>query len=141
MKKRKIKRTKKHSPGMLELMKKIKKRVDNAEEVKKNGGNKYEQLEARLLDEDTGELTMDIVIYGIQVIDNYKDAESFYHGYIKHIEANPNKYPAESKGKPMSYARHDIGTVLCMHFTNQKTYELWEKVIARGAFTKGNDIT
>ncbi|MCG2719054.1 MAG: hypothetical protein L6408_09525, partial [Nanoarchaeota archaeon] len=59
--------------------------------------------------------------------------------YIKNIAENPDKYPKEAKGRPKYYAGYDIKVALNMHFTSSRTHELWDKVIARGVFTKEKD--
>ena len=119
------------SPAMRKTLDTIKRRIDKAEEVRKNGGNMYQQLEARLTDEKTGKLIQDIVITAIIHVDNLKDAKSFYQGYAKNIKNNPKKYPKKVRKKPYQYAATDINLALHMHFTEPKTYRLWEKALPK----------
>jgi len=119
------------SKGMEELLLKIKARVDKAEEVKKAGGNKFQQLEARLTDEDTGKLIQDIVITAIMQVESQKDAKSFYNGYVEDIAKHPKKYPKQARSDPASYAAGDIYLALNLHFTEAKTHKLWNKALPK----------
>ena len=111
-----------------ERLKKIKARIDKAKELEKQGANKFKQLEARLLDEETGKLGEDIVIYAIRTLDTVEDAKSFYEGYIEDITNNPKKYPKEARRNPAAYAEYDTRLAIYLHFTDPKVYKLWRKV-------------
>ncbi|MBT4377071.1 hypothetical protein HOD29_06880 [archaeon] len=112
-------------PGWIILQEKMKKRIAKANEIKKRGGNKFEQLEARLMDEETGKLGEDMVIYALRTIKKKSEAESFLKGYCKHVRKNKPKY----SGKGDAYVKDDIITALYMHFTVKETYDLWKGVV------------
>ncbi len=111
------------------IFEKIKARKELEEEVAAAGGNKYQQLQARLTDQETGKLLEDIVIYAIRTIDDKDEAESFLHGYAEDIAAHPEKYPGQARDDPAGYARYDTGLALNMHFTSSATHELWDGVL------------
>ena len=116
--------------GMKAYLKKVKARIDKAKEIKKAGGNAYEQLEARLTDEDTGKLIQDIVITAIMDLKTAEDAKSFYQGYTKNITENLSKYPKQAKEMgSKAYAKYDIELALNLHFTSPKTHKLWNSVL------------
>lgn len=121
----------KTSEGMEDLLLKIKARIDRAEQVRKAGGNTFQQLEARLTDEDTGKLMQDIVITAIMQLKTLKDAKSFCKGYAKDIAKHPKKYPKQARSNPKSYAAQDIYLALNIHFTESKTHRLWNKVLPK----------
>jgi len=112
-------------------LKKMKARIDKAEQVKKDGGNAYKQIEARLMDVDTGKLIQDPVITAIQYFDTKKDAQSFYKGYAENIANNPKKYPKQVKGRAKEYAAYDIKMALDLHFTESKTHKLWKSILPK----------
>ena len=102
----------------------IMERIQNMNEVRLNGGNVFQQLEARLTDASSGSLISDIVIYAVRTIRDPSRAEDFLKGYIEDIRANPEKYALE-KESPESYAKGDIANVLGLYFRNQGVHDMW----------------
>ncbi len=111
------------------LAERIKLRMENEKKVKERGGNKFQQLEARLKDEKSGKLVGDIVLYGIKVIEDFEDAKSFFRGYVLNIKKNFDKYPPIAKKNPLNYAKADIYLALG-HFYSEKTHNLWNKILS-----------
>lgn len=111
------------------MREKIKKRRENEEIVKKNGGDVFQQLEARLMDVETGKLGEDIVIYGIRTINDKKKAQNFLQGYISDVSNNLEKYPLSAKEDPKGYAVNDLLLALNMHFYSSATHEFWNSTV------------
>lgn len=98
------------------LKERIRLRQEAAQRVKDAGGDKYQQLKARLTDPDTGQLGEDIVIYAIRSIKDTDEAHSFVTGFIaEHGDAG--------------FVTSDILMALALHFTNPDTHKLWNGVI------------
>lgn len=103
------------------LIKKILRRKENENKVKREGGNKFQQLEARLTDEESRKILEDPVIYAIRRIRNYDEARDFVKGYEQDIKLNPNKYLWRARGKPKGYVIIDILAALNLHFPSEET--------------------
>lgn len=112
-----------------DLGEKISQRIQRRIQVKEEGGNTFQQLEARLTDVDSGEMMEDIVVYAIRTIKEIPQAEDFLKGYINDIETKPDKYPEQATYDPTRYAKTDMDLALHLHFASEKTYDLWTPVI------------
>jgi hypothetical protein len=111
-----------------DIFNEIKKRDEKEKEVKESGGDKYQQLKAKLTNLKTGKLMEDIVCYAIRTIDRKSEAKDFLNGYALNIKENPKKYSAKAKQDPLEYAKSDIYCALG-HFTVKKTLNLWYKTL------------
>jgi hypothetical protein len=117
-----------NSPGMIDLIKRLEKRLEAERRVKEQGGNKYKQLEARLFDTEKNKFVEDPVIYAIRTIKSREDVIDFYKGYYNHIKDNMGKYKLNSKNDAKNYAIYDVQTALNLHFCNPKTHKLWNPI-------------
>lgn len=124
-----MKQAPKFPQGWHAIAEKIRKRQEREEQVKGQGGNKFQQLEAGLTDTETGKRVEDIVIYGIRTIRTMPEAESFFEGYVVDIKDKPERYPAQAKDDPSGYAKQDIYVALNLHFISPETHRLWRNII------------
>ena len=120
---------KENSKGLHKIVRKHKKRIDRMKEIESQGGNKYQQLEARLMNEETGKLIMCPVIYAIQILKERKDVLDFYQGYFNEVKNNLDKYKLGSENDAKKFVLNDINTALNIHFYEKKTHKLWNPIL------------
>jgi hypothetical protein len=98
----------------VDLLERIKSCREAEQRVKDAGGDKYQQLKARLT--WNGQLGEDIVIYAIRSIKDVDEVRSFVTGFI-------------AENGDVGFVTSDIQMALALHFTNPDTHKLWNGVI------------
>ncbi len=105
----------------------VKSRIAMAKMVRLAGGNKFQELEARLTDAETGKLVEDIVIYALRIIKDASEARDFIRGYVYDVKTNPEKYSSLARMDALDYVRSDIHLALDLHFRNVLTHKMWDQ--------------
>ncbi|MCB1084374.1 MAG: hypothetical protein KDK61_08690 [Simkania sp.] len=117
------------TPKFKALAEKIHQRKEREDQVRLAGGNKFEQLEARLKDPETGTYGEEIICYGIRTITEYATAKDFLRGYIADVKEHPDKYPHQASKNSRNYAINDVMLELGLHFQSKESHDLWNKAI------------
>lgn len=114
---------------MQDIFDRTRRLIEKSQKVKENGGNIYQQLEARLFDSDSGKYLECPVIYAIRILEKRSDVIDFYHGYFNKVKNDLTKYKLNSENEAKLYVINDISTALNLHFYDNKTHTLWEPIL------------
>ncbi len=111
------------------MMMRLSMRAQNELDVRNNGGDRYKQLEARLLDPISFELAENITKYAIEIMSKKDDVLSYVNGFIDDIKAYPGKYGLSAGDNPAEYVKHEVICGLNRASKSEYMQDLWFSVM------------